>query len=99
MKDMLLSGTHLIVDRYSYSGVAYSVAKVCRCAAAQRVGAMRETQCVVHDCMTNCADKFEMPKGRSAFFLRFIAAVLSKLLVASRMRVKYGHIFYFSLMA
>lgn len=27
MKDMLLSGTHLIVDRYSYSGVAYSVAK------------------------------------------------------------------------
>lgn len=28
MKNLLLSGTTLIVDRYAYSGVSYSVAKV-----------------------------------------------------------------------
>jgi hypothetical protein len=28
MKNLLLNGTTLIVDRYAYSGVSYSVAKV-----------------------------------------------------------------------
>lgn len=27
MEELLLSGTHLVLDRYAYSGVAYSAAK------------------------------------------------------------------------
>lgn len=29
MKKLLLEGTTLVVDRYSYSGVAFTAAKVC----------------------------------------------------------------------